>query len=309
MRKSKLLAVMGAMVGFLTIASPAYAEGFMPDFLNPGKMFQDAIVDFFNQVATDIATAAFDLLSDYVIAITDISKIPSINTFIDWSQLAGGTIAAIFFVKRLAEALRDEVTGEGTPNVAEIIGSFAVACALVFATPYIILNYIIPINNQIITSISSLGIDLEVYDSVIDMMTPDDEGLHFVFLFLIWAFAFVAFSIAGAIRYVDLALVLIMGPLVATSYVNRSQVYATYWTEVIAIVFTQSVHMLLAYFVLQWAAEGTFLGFCFSLAGAVVALRGPQVLRQFLYNSGTGGMLQGAGRFATYKFLMKGVGK
>lgn len=309
MKKSKLFVIMGAMVAILTVASPASAEGFLPDFLNPGKMMQEAIVDFFNEVASDIATAAFELLSDYVIGITEIDKIPSIKTFMQWSQAAGGVIAGIFFIKRLGEALRDELTGETTPNIAEIIGSFAVSCALIFATPYIILNYIIPINNQVVKAISKLGIDVKIYDDVIDMMTTGDQGLHFVFLFLIWAFVFIAFSISGAIRYVDLAVLLIMGPLVATSYVNRSQVYATYWTEVVAVVFTQSIHMLLAYFVIQWASDGTFLGFCFSLAGAVVALRGPQVLRQFLYTSGSGGMLQGAGRMASYKFLMKGVGK
>lgn len=304
-----VLIVLGAIVGILAFASPVSAAGFLPDFLNPGKMMAEAIADFFNQIASDFASTAFELLADYVIAITDISKIPSIDTFMNWSKWAGGSIATMFFIKRLAEALRDELTGESTSNISEILGSFVIGMVLVFATPYLILNYMIPINNQVVQAVGGLGIDVTVYEDAKDIFFGDSEGLDMLFLFLVWALCFTAFSISGAIRYVDLAIVLIMGSLVATSYVNRSQVYGTYWTEVVSVVFTQSIHIVLAYFVIQWSSDGTLLGMMFAVAGCIAALRGPQVLRQFLYNSGTGGMMQGAGRFTAYKVMMKGVGK
>lgn len=306
MKKKYLIMILGAIVSILTFASPVYASSFLPDFLNPGKMMQEAIIEFFNALASSVASAAFDLLSDYVIAITDIGKIPSIDMFMNWSKWGAGTLGTVFFLKRLLEAYRDDLTGESTPNVAEIVGSFVISMALVFATPYIILEYLIPINNQIVSAVGDLGISLNVYDDVEDFMMNDEE-LHFTFLFLVWGIALISFSISGAIRYVDLAILLIMGPIVATTYVNRSQVYATYWTEAVAVIFTQSIHMVLAYFVMHWAAEGTFLGICFSLAGAIVALRGPQVLRQFIYGSGAGGMVSGVSRFAAYKVMMKGA--
>lgn len=167
----------------------------------------------------------------------------------------------------------------------------------------------IPINNAFVKSVTSLGIKVSMYDDFVDVMLGADQGLHITFLMLVWVIAFISFTIVAAIRYVDLAIILIMGSLVATTYTNRSQVYATYWTEVMSVVFIQSVHIVLAYFIIQWASDGTFMSTIFSLGATVVALRGPQVLRQFLYTSGTGGLVQGAGRFAAYRFLMKGAGR
>lgn len=301
----KVVMMMGVVASiFLLVPTPANAFfGF-----DPAEMMEEAIFSFINSLVSDFASQAFDLLAEYVISLTNINKIPSINTFIDWSQLAAGVLASIFFIKRLAEALRDEVTDENTPNVAEIIGSYVVAIALTQMTPYLITKFLIPLNNLVVKSVSSLGIKVSVYEDFVDVMI-NDESWHILFMLLVWIIAFLAFTIVAAIRYVDLAILLIMGPLVATTYTNRSQVYTTYWTEAIAVIFIQSIHILLAYFIIQWASEGTFMGLIFSLAATVVALRGPQVIRQFLYQSGTGGMMSGVGRMAAYKFMMRGIGK
>lgn len=309
----RLLFLMGILASTFVLASPAAAAvetpSFIPDFMNPSKMMEEAIINFINRMISDFASAGFELLGEYVIGITDINKIPSINTFILWSQMAASSLGSLFLIKRLMEAFRNELTDENSSNLAEIIGSYVISMALVFMTPYLITNYLISINNLFVKSVTNLGIKVSMYEDFVDAMIGMDQGLHITFMMLAWVIAFIAFSIVAAIRYVDLAIVLIMGPLVATTYTNRSQVYATYWTEVISVVFVQSVHIVLAYFIIQWAADGTFMSTCFSLAAAVVALRGPQVLRQYLYASGTGGMMQGAGRMAAYKLLMKGASR
>lgn len=123
----------------MMFATPASA--FMPDFMDPSKMMEKAIVNFLNKMISDFASQGFELLSEYVIGVTNINKIPSIKTFMAWSQLAASSLATLFFVKRLMEAMRDELTEEGTPNIAEILGSYTVSLALVFATPYLITNF------------------------------------------------------------------------------------------------------------------------------------------------------------------------
>lgn len=304
MRKLTFMLCLVVTSMFLLVPTPAHAFfGF-----DPAKIMEDSIISFINHMISDFASQAFNMLGEYVISLTDIKKIPSIDTFMSWSKLAAASLATIFFVKRLGEALRDELTGENTPNIAEIIGSYVIALVLTQATPYIITKFIIPINNYFIQSVTSLGINVKLYQNFVDVMVLD-ESWAITFMLLVWVIAFLAFSIVAAIRYVDLAIVLIMGPLIATSYTNRSQVYATYWIEVVSVVFIQSVHIVLAYFIIQWASDASFMGLIFSLAAIIVSLRGPQVIRQFLYQSGTGGMMSGAGRMAAYRFMMKGVGK
>ena len=132
-------------------------------------------------------------------------------------------------------------------------------------------------------------------------------SLHLIFMALIWAIALLVFAVVGALRYIELGIVLIMGPLAASTYVNRSGVLQTYWTEATAVIFTQIAHVILAYWVIQWSSAGTVWGLVSSIAAAGISIRGPQVLRQFLYSSGAGGAITGASRFAVYKAMMPKV--
>lgn len=296
----------------LALSTHVYAGVF--DFLDPVANFKKAVRGFLSDLATDFANFAFEGMYKYVVAVTDLSKIPNLQTLISWSQTAGGSLVTLFFLKRVVEGMKNEATGEDSTNFAEIIGSTVIAFALVFATPYMIEYLIIPINNLGVQSIVNLGIDVNIAgNDFLDRYTVGADlalaSLHIIFMVLVWVIAILVFAVAGAIRYVDLAIVMVMGPLVATSYTNRSQVYATYWVEVVSVIFTQCIHALLCYLILQWSSGGTLMGIIFAIAGAVVAIRGPQVLRQFLYSSGAGSGAVGAGRMAAYKMLIKGVGK
>jgi len=316
LRKKSFWAVVMMMMILISLSFPhhSFASGFLPDFLNPEKQFKKAMKAFIGQVTQDFANSALKFMYDYVLKLTDISRIKNIYKLLNWSKLAAGSLATIFFIKRLMMALRDTLTDESTPNWSEILGSYVVAVALIFATPYIILHYMIPINNDVVKSISSLGIDVKLvgqkwHTGWWNNADIQSMGYNILFMGLVWAISMLVFAISGAIRYVDLAIVLLLGPLVSSSYTNRSQVYATYWTEATAVIFTQSLHALLAYLVFQWSADGTLLGIVFAIAGSIVALRGPQAIRQFIYTSGTNSFAQGAGRMATYKFMMKSAGR
>lgn len=319
MKIKRIILSLGLMF-ILNLAFPknfVFAEasgGSWLDFLNPVENFKRAMREWLSEIATGFASFAFEILGEYVIKVTDLSKIPDIYLLLSWSQLAAGGLIILFFIKRVAEGIKAEIFDEDPPNYSEIIGSTVIAASLVFATPFIIERFLIPINNMIVDSIVSLGIDVNVMgNEILDKYTATGSfaaaGIHIIFMILIWAIAFLVFAVAGAIRYVDLGILFIMGPLTATSYTNRSQVYSTYWVEATAIIFTQSIHTLLAYLMLSWASDGTLLGIIYSIAGAVVALRGPQVLRQFIYKSGVGGMASGGSRFAAYKLMMKNIGK
>ncbi|MEW9673608.1 conjugal transfer protein TrbL family protein [Ammoniphilus sp. 3BR4] len=287
--------------------------GNVSNWFDPVDKFNEAIRELFANLATEAASAAFDFLGEYVIAITDLNKIPNLDTLIEWSQWAAGVLMMIFLLKRIMDALKGEALMEGEANWAEIIGSAAISTALIFATPYIIKNFLIEINNAIVQSITGLGIQVDMSSlEIIHLFAPSgltQETGKIIFMTLMWAIAFLIFSIAGAVRYVDLAIVLIMGPLAATCYTNRSEVYANYWVEAISVIFTQCIHVLLAYLMLQWSATGTLLGICGSIAGAVVAIRGPHTLRQFLYSTGTGSGAVGMGRLAFYKLVMQNAGR
>jgi hypothetical protein len=307
-REKLIFSLLGVvLVNLVIFISPARADFF--DFLDPIENFKKGMREWFSELATSFATAAFEYLGDFILSTTALEKVPNLETLVSWSQMAGGCLVSFFFIKRVVEGLRDNLTGEGEPNFAEILGSTVVASALVVATPTIVRMFI-SLNNMIVSGLtSSLSINVNIAGSeILDKYTASGDlalaNLHVIFMLLVWAIAFLVFSIIGALRYVELAILLVMGPISASAYVNRSSAYATYWQEAISVIFTQVAHVILAYWTIQWSSAGTFWGLISSIASAFIALRGPQVLRTYLYSSGTGSMITGVSRIAMYKAMM-----
>lgn len=281
-------------------------------FFDPIGDFQGFIRETLQELATNVATSAFEFLGEYVIAFTDLSRVPMLTTFILWAQWASGTIVMIAMIKGILENLKGEMLLEGDSNFLSVVGNAAVAMSLIYATPHIIKVFLLPINNAVVKSITGLGIDVESGNEYIDKvpgLTGQVVALHLILMALVWAVCILIFSIAGAIRYVDLAILLIFGPLAAASFSNRGEVFKSYWTEVLAVVFTQSVHVLLAYWIIQWTSKASLMGIVFAIGGTIVAFKGPQVLRQFLYTSGAGGGMAAAGRMVFYRMMLRNVGR
>jgi hypothetical protein len=307
---SIFLASLGFILMFnLALSQPVHAEFF--DFLDPVANFKKGLREWFSELATSFATFAFELLGQFITQTTDLSKIPNLNLLIKASQGAAGSILTFFFIKRIVEGLRDQMTGEGEPNFAEIIGSTVVSAALVFATPQII-KVLLYINNITVQWVTSLGINVNIAGSdVLDKFTATGDlsaaSLHIIFMSLIWAIAFLIFAVMGAMRYVELGFILIMGPLSATAYTNRSNAYGSYWMEAIPVIFTQIPQILIAYWIIQWSSAGTVWGMVSAIAGALISLRGPTIVRRFIYSSGTGGAVMGASRMYAYKAMMPKV--
>ncbi|MDZ5813094.1 hypothetical protein U4E84_17310, partial [Halorubrum sp. AD140] len=231
------------LISLFLLPTKAHAD-ILDSILNPVETMNEMIVDFLNTLATSFASWAFDWLGEFIIKQTDLSKVPNLELLVSWSQYSAGALIVFFFVKRLIEGARDDATGEDEPNYAEIIGSTAVSMVLVWAIPEII-HMLISVNNLVVASITDLGIDTDIGSRgegmVEDLIGPNPRmaTINVILLALIWVICILIFAIVGAIRYVELALCLIIGPLAATAYTNRSQVFSSYITESIAVIFTQ----------------------------------------------------------------------
>lgn len=293
------------------LLTPSVHAGFLDSILDPVANFKKGLREWFSELATSFATAAFEYMGDFIVSQTDTSKIPNIETLVSWSQWTAGSLVLFFFIKRVVEGIRDNLTGEAEPNFAEMIGSAALSTAMIFATPKVVYMFI-DINNKVVKGITGLGIEVNLAgNEYIDKFTANGDlalvNLHMLFMVLIWAIAIMVFAIIGALRYVEIGFILVMGPISASTYTNRSGVLQTYWTEAIAVIFTQIAHVVLAYWIIQWSSAGTIWGMVSSIAAAFISLKGPQILRQFLYSSGTGGIVSGTSRFALYKAMMPRV--
>ena len=112
-------------------------------------------------------------------------------------------------------------------------------------------------------------------------------------MFFILVIAIFVLGIAGAIRYIETLIAILIAPLVALSLINNSDGIQVWSREVIAIVFTQTIHFLLLQILLSiiGGVQNITIMVILSIGTIAVGLRGPQILRQYLYRTGTSSAL------------------
>lgn len=272
------------------------------------KSFWEAINEWLDQVATDLAKGGLDLASDYIRNGMDLSQIPFFSYIMITVQMLSTGLFFITFYGQILQAMKEHISGEGEPNWFGIVGNAAVAAGMIWATPYIIQDYLIPISNEIVDHISKAPVE---WDTSLDTIKPNalDVGatlshvaLHLLLGFLIWAVGMVALVIAQMITYGQLAVAIWVGPLLA----NQAQTgtFGAYWKEVIALIFTPVLRMALFVGVMSTAGKGTFDGLLWSIGFMFAAISGPSILKGYLHRSGAGSMVAGGGRFVLYNLIM-----
>ena len=112
-------------------------------------------------------------------------------------------------------------------------------------------------------------------------------------MFFILIAALFVLGIAGAIRYIETIIAILISPLAALSLINNDDGLQVWVREVTAIVFTQSIHFLLLQILLSiiGGVSNMTIMFILSIGTIAVGLRGPQILRQYLYRTGTSSAL------------------
>jgi hypothetical protein len=281
---------------------------------DPGKFFNDLLQGIIKTIINDpIVWMLETLVQNFK------SQMTWGIEYIRYSQTAAIILVTIFFMIRILNGMKDNITGENNANFAEIMGSYLVSYVFIFATPYIVTNFLMKVSSQLLQDLSFITLGQQSLDSI----KPDQgfEGLLtadklvkygpwlITFIMVILFIGFCAFTLSAAVLNVELGILLIIGPLVATSFQNRTQTFRTYWTECIAVVFTRNLQLFLFLSMIGFLKEFKLL---YAFGVLVVAIRGPQVLRQYLHGQGSvpgTNAVMGAGRLVAYRTMFRSMGK
>ncbi|GAJ14537.1 unnamed protein product, partial [marine sediment metagenome] len=164
------------------------------------------------------------------------------------------------------------------------------AGALIYILPKTVTLVFLPINNALIGFIGSIGMETSNINSSLQSTweTLGDVSILMV-AFLVLIIALYILAIAGAIRYIETLIAILIAPLVAISVINNSDGLQVWFREVIAIVFTQTIHFLILQILISImiGVDSIFLMMILSIGCIAVGLRGPHILRQYLYKTGT----------------------
>lgn len=282
-------------------------------FLNPKEEFKEAINEWLGEVASSLAQRALELAGKYINAPTNVEEVALFSYFSVFSQAVSYGLLALSFYGGILRIMKESALGESEPDWLPLVGNTAIAASFIFATRWIILDFLIPISNEFIEFIGKAPIKWNLtVDDILHPLKGAGIGwaeMHFdiIIMVLIWSIGSFALCISSLIRYGQLFVAIIIGPILAARYSPNSAVFMTYWKEVVALVFTGPVHMTMFALTLANAGKGTFEGLVWSASFAITGAFGPAILKSYLHRSGTAAAMVGGGRFIYYRVMFAGL--
>jgi len=236
----------------------------------------------------------YNFLSQVIVQPTDPSKyIQNFDQYLRGVQFFAGGLLVIFVIWSVFRQLSG-VMYTDEKSMGSYFIHITFAGALIYILPKTVTLVFLPINMALINFIGSVGIDVSGIDNT--MQTAWGGFLQEEFsklMFLILIIAIFVLGIAGAIRYIETLIAILVSPLVALSLINNGDGFQVWLRELIAIVFTQTIHFLILQILLSiiGGVENITLMIVLSIGTIAVGLRGPQILRQYLYRTGTSSTL------------------
>jgi len=273
------------------------------------ESFWEAINGWLEKVATDLAKQGLSLAARYIQNGVKLEEIPNFSFIMVTIQALAYGLFIITFYKEILRAMKEDMTGEAQPNWLAIVGNAAISASLITFTPTIIKDVLIPISNEIVAYIADAPVKWNIkVDGIKLALSPHvalaEAGLHLLLGFLIWSIGMIALVIAQMITYAQIAIAIWLGPLLASSYQSRSEIFSVYWKEVIALVFTPVLRMALFVMVISTAGKGTLDGLLWSVGFAIVAVIGPSILKGYIHKSGASSGIVSGGKFLFYRVVL-----
>jgi len=313
-----------------------FLKGKADDNFNVANWFFELVKYIIFQLLGDIITSVYEFfvncMIDLIFKHSSVAQL-KVATF-DFSSVLifSQAIAASFLVFLVTlEAFERQTSGflgsKKENTITPIIGRAITAGALIYILPTIFMDTLLALNWNIIKGLKSImKYDAEGMMAYYKVLVPGSITSYIVLIasiVVLVAFGVLAFH--AAVRFIELIVCILFAPFVAALFVKNGEYLATWIKHTCAIVFTQSFHvlfLLMSMKILLTDAGGLnelfkngpgigFTKFLTFVGIIVVAIRGPKIIKEFLYSSGAGGgvisMLGVGGRMVANRFMIRKI--
>lgn len=245
------------------------------------------------ELASDLIKGAIDVMIDCIVNLSDVNKYINTDQYLAYVYaMAGG----LLIVNIIYQGMKSQ-TGLGERrSLSEMTMRTVFGAAGIYILPWSLMNLMIPLNNYLMYAINSIGqeISAERLAKVL-ILNLAGAGGYVILLGFVWAIALIIFGIAGGIRHIELIIATLIAPIISTSLIKGNEGCETWFKESVCIVFTQSIHMLLLKLLVNIFLQTSGLIMVILTVGLVtIAIKGPQVIRTYMYSSGVGSTSVGA---------------
>ena len=260
-----------------------------------GDAISSAIITFLSGIANEFLGHAMDMLTNFLLKFSDINQFINVNAFLVYSQTLAGIVLVTAVVWEVFKANSSDVFNSSNHSVSMLASKSIAAAIGIYLLPWSVINVLMPLNEALVKVITHIGKNYTLEDGVIIAFeTLLSEGVVIVLGILVLSIGFVLLGIISAIRFIDIIVSIIISPFVAVSIVGDGDAAINWCKDIFCIVFSQSVLILLLQLLLKIMADNqNLVGILLSIGCMAVMLRGPQVLRNYVYKTGTGGGVTG----------------
>ncbi|BFH18348.1 hypothetical protein J6TS7_32460 [Paenibacillus dendritiformis] len=314
MRKWRWIASISFVLLFTILSSPvAHADIFE-------NITQNLIIKPIKEFLASLLNVAISGIMERIAKPTDLYAVSIVRESISAAEYIGWSLLCLNTIKELIKSMYDQGFGEGGKTVVQIVLQAIKGAAFVALTPWI-LEQFLEWNNRLVQVISVIGGDTTL--TKLMGLVEGDSKLSFgdfilmAFIILIFAVGLIILAILATFRYAQLIVLAILGPILASSAVNKSEGLNTWFRESIATVFTQSLQYILLYIMVDFLVAAMKSGgaslfnqdLFWHLGGAIgfliIIITGPSSIKKYLHSSGAGGAAGGAAKMAAYRFMAR----
>lgn len=277
-----------------------------------GEKINEAVWGFLYTFASELISEVFEYIVKYIVEQTDPDRYIDFSSYL--SQMQAIALALLLLaivwegVKYQSGSLGEETT------LQSLVIRCMFAAVSIFFLPWSIENFFIKISNWLVQMVTASGVKLENGGLLQNLINPNKLTILVTIMLVILAISFLILSVVAGMRYVEIVILTLIAPLAAVSIVRNNELLEVWVRETIAVVFTQPLQIFLLAFLLNVLGKMNTEGiesFFIAVAIIVIMIMGPQALRKYVYNTGTGSTsvkaVGGAGRMAVYKAIGKGA--
>lgn len=269
-------------------------------------LISNGVTSYFLNMANDFLALGFEVLTNFLIDFSDVNKYVDINIFLVYSQAIACALLSVNVAWSAFKTQSGGVFKGG--NSFSVLGIKTVfAGASIYLLPHLVMKVLIPINNLTVNVITLVGKEYKISaDNMFQLIQKiGSQAMTLVMGVLVLSIAVIILSIMSAIRYIDLILCIIISPFVALSIIGDGEGLSTWARETFAIVFTQSIHILLLQIFMKIlvSTEGLTM-LILAIGNIVVMIKGGNVLRTYTHKTGVSGGITSLSSMAIMKTNM-----
>ncbi|MGX5183793.1 conjugal transfer protein TrbL family protein [Streptomyces avermitilis] len=304
MRK-KIISVFVLCVLFNFLFPGMYAHAGVTDWIEEAA--QNSINKWLSSIFTDFATDAFSFIEDFLITETDMSKVydkaPEVLLYV---QGVAQSLIGVFAIRDILGIVMDTITEENDRSLESVIKGAVIASCAVWIMPFFLTDVLIQLGNLSLGFVAHLGVGIDV----MKMMLHGGSFVGgIVIMALLFSIAALILGVMSYIRNIQLLVLFLITPLVATSLVKGYDGSVNWLRESVALIFTQTLQVFLLNVMLNSLGTNVSVEAYLKAIGVIaVMLTGPAFLKQFIYSTGMAGT-SAKGVIALSRMIIRSIGK